>query len=164
MDLPPKLLLSVIIPRNAYLDKKSKEQSTGETNPKYKLAGNAILDHFFFNILTKRKSACIGRLTLCIENQDWEDKAKGSLLGRVQSYCDLTKYELLSKNDLIQKMKDRLNGFPYAAKLSKTKCGELDQLQERLQEDFAIPQDKKNIINSGVALIVKDVLKKLQLD
>ena len=107
MDLPANILLSKITPKHLYLDKKSKEFSTNVTKRKYKLAGNQILDQYFFNILTRNSSACKTQFTLCIEPKDWQNKVSGSYLGNQNSYCDLTKFELLSKSDLISKMRDR---------------------------------------------------------
>lgn len=163
MDLPANILLSKITPKHLYLDKKSKEFSTNVTKRKYKLAGNQILDQYFFNILTRNSSACKTQFTLCIEPKDWQNKVSGSYLGNQNSYCDLTKFELLSKSDLISKMRDRDNGFPFVAKLCQQKCKEFENLRPEVTKCFYISSETKGIIDQGIALAIDGILSKLGL-
>jgi len=55
VNIPDKVLLSKISKSNLYLDKKSHEPSTGQTKEKYKLAGNILLDNYFFHMLERLK-------------------------------------------------------------------------------------------------------------
>jgi hypothetical protein len=109
LDFPDQIFLNQIKPKHLYLDKKSKELTTSEIKPKYKLAGNSLPDlgAYFFYILTKSSASCKTKFTLIIKQTDWEDKIKGRFLKRPVSYCDLTKYELLDKIVLLSKLKDK---------------------------------------------------------
>jgi len=163
VNLPDNVLLLRITPKHLYLDKKSKEPSTDLIKRKYKLAGNMILDQYFFNILTRNSSTCKARLTLCIEPNDWENKTADSRLGNENSYCDLTEYELLNKADLLSKMKDRTNGFPLVAKLCDQKCRELENLRPEITKYSYISQETKNLIGQGTSPMVNAILSKLGL-
>lgn len=158
-----KHLLSTIIPQNVYLDKKSIELLTGRVRRKYKLAGKPLLDKYFFNILTKTKSACKTSSTLCIESTDWDKKISGSRLN-ITSYCDLTKYELINKSELITKLLDKKNKFLFQAKLCDQKCIELQCLRNQVSKSFLISQEVKRIINQGLSPSIDEALSKLGLD
>ncbi len=164
MDLPANILLSKITPKHLYLDKKSKESSTDVTKRKYKLAGNQILDQYFFNILTRNSSACKTHFTLCIEPKDWENKVSGPYLGNQNSYCDLTKFELLSKTVLVNKMRDKDNGFLFIAKLCQHKCKEFENLLPEVAKCLYISSETKGIIDRGIASAIDGILSKLGLD
>ena len=164
MELPTDILLSKIVPKHLYLDKKSKESSTNIIKGKYKLAGNQILDQYFFNILTRKALACKTHFTICIERKDWENRVSKSYPSSENSYCDITKYELISKIDLIRKIKDKNNGFPFIAKLCEQKCRELENLKSGIGKCPYISSATKDIINRGIAPAIDHILSKLGLD
>lgn len=163
MDLPDQIFLNQIKPKNLYFDKKSKESTTNEIKPKYKLAGNCILEQYYFNILTTDLDACKKAVTLCIKQNDWENKIKGPYLRESASYCDLTKYELLDKSILITKIRDKTNGFPYIAKLCGAKYKELQKLQKQMVKHPRITKEAKDVIKRGVGNVIDDLMVKLDI-
>ena len=157
------LLLNKISQKNLYYDKRSKELTTNIVKPKYKLAGNSILDEYFFNILTTTLSACKAEFTLIIEQTDWENKRNGRYLNEPVSYCDLTKYELLNKLTLLKKMKDRHNKFRHVAKLSDAKYEQLQNLQSKFASCLYISSETKNMIDRGISDALDKIASKLGL-
>jgi hypothetical protein len=126
MDLPNKTLLEKISKSHCYYDKKSKNKNYPfEEKPKYKLAGKPFLNNYFFHILTTNKGACSKRVTLVIKKGDWIERASVRYLQEEVSYCDLESYEILIGNQLLKKMRDKKNGFFFAAKLCPSMCGKM---------------------------------------
>jgi hypothetical protein len=164
MELPDEVILGKIKKNCVYLDKKSKEKSTNRVKPKYKLAGNSILDHRFFIFLTKRYSSCFGACTLKIKKGDWEEKIDGPYLMEECSYCDLTKYDLLSQNDLLFKSRDRENTFCYIAKLCERCRRKLQKIQARAQKNPFVTKDVRTIIQQGISEAVDEAIIKLGLN
>lgn len=143
MDIADKLLSLRIIKQHLYFDKKSLEEWTNTVKPKYKLAGNEILSQYFFNILTKDSSTCKTKCTLMIEQKDWENQVSGPYLTEKQSFCDLSKFEILGKKELVQKIRDGNNGFPYIARLRDAKYEELQSLKESIRAHDRVPEEEK---------------------
>jgi len=132
MHLPDFFLLSKIKAQYAYCDKKSKELATGAVKPKYKLAGNIIdpLKIYTFFVATKNRFACQQKLTIEVQKQHWEQLRPGNLNNPV-GYIDITKFEALTAQELLNKIKDRDNGFPMIAMLCDIKFQELKNLRSR---------------------------------
>ena len=162
MDLPDELLLSKITKRSAFYDTKSLEKLTSTIKPKYKLASNPILEKYFFHILTTNLEACKKKLTIKINQDDWEDKINGQYL-QGHSYCDLTKYDLLDKDELLAKMRDKGNGFIYIAKLCSPKYDKLQKLQIKMKYHFDISEQTRRIVAAGLADNVDEIAIKLGL-
>jgi hypothetical protein len=160
MDIPDDVLLATQIQlKNLYAEKESKEKFTGKEGRKYKLAGNSIpaLEQYFFNVLTTMLTACKVRLTITIERKDWEDRAKGEYLLKDVGYCDITKYELIGKEELIKKI--RRNSFPYVARLCESKYRELQMMQNKASKDFYLSKIHKNVIAKGIPHISPTIEK-----
>jgi hypothetical protein len=164
MELPDKAFLLRIKKRNVYLDKKSIEASTGRLRKKYKLAGNELLSHYFFNILTSHPDTCKLICTLKIEQKDWEEKIEGPYLLGDASYCDVTKFEMMEISELVRKIKDKNNTFRYIAKLRPDRFRELQRLQIKACNLSYVPDVTKNIISEGLTDIVSDLARKLGLN
>jgi hypothetical protein len=164
MRVPDAILLATIQSKNLYLDKKSKEITTSRVKGKYKLAGNILseLEQYFFNILTKNFSSCKSRLTIKIEEKHWEEKAEGDYLSEEVGYCDVTKYELIGKDDLVKKM--RQYSFPYVARLCESKYRELQSIRNKAQKEYFISREVKNIITKGISPSIEELASKLGLD
>lgn len=120
MILPDNILLKKIKKQHLYYDKKSKEPFINKIKRKYKLAGNCLLEHYFFHVLTRTKDACKKACTLTLRLKDWENRNKCFQLADI-GYCDLTKFEWIERVLLLKKIKDKNNSFPYVAKLSDSK-------------------------------------------
>jgi hypothetical protein len=164
VDLPANILLLKIISRSLFLDKKSQESLTGVIKRKYKLAGNAILENYFFNILTRTYSACKADFTVCIEPNDWENKTLEPKFWGQNTYCDLTKCEILTKAQLVTKMKDKNNGFPFIAKLGERKFQQLQALRNKMASCLYISPETIDLIQKGISPMVSETLSKLHLD
>jgi hypothetical protein len=164
MELPDEVILGKIKKNCAYFDKKSKEKSTNIVKPKYKLAGNPILDHRFFLVITKSYFSCLGVCTLKIKKDDWEEKIDGPYLMERFSYCDLTKHDLLSNNDLLNKSKDAANGFYYIAKLCDRCRRKLQKLQARTQKISFVTKEVRTVIQQGISEVVDEAIIKLGLN
>ena len=138
---------------------------TNKTKPKYKLAGNFLLDFCFFHILTTSKDACKKLCTLTIQLSDWEDivpKFKSKLKG--VGYCDLTKFESMKIVVLLGKMKDEKNGFPYVCRLCDAKYKKLKKLTKNLYKYPHISRETKDFIENGISPSIDSILEKLNLD
>lgn len=169
MKIPDALILSRIKKKNLYADEKSQESSTKIKKRKYKLAGNIILDNYFFHILTTELDACKKKLTITIKKDDWEEIVNGPLdnpyLREDVSYCDLTKYELLDQNTLIQKITDVENKFSYVARLCLIKCDELQGLCNGKMMDYSYVSDEaKSIIATGMLDNADNILTRLGIN
>ncbi|MFA6096857.1 MAG: hypothetical protein WC788_04485 [Candidatus Paceibacterota bacterium] len=166
MDLPEKLLLSKIKTRNVFLDRKSKEKTTIVVKPKYKLSSSSILDIYIFFVLTSKEITCKKYYTLTVRKEEWEEKNSCYLNGC--SYIDITNIESFSKEELLIKIKDKFNGFPYVAKISDKKFSELKLLQNNINKGYnysGISEETKDLINIALAEanIANETLKKLGL-
>ena len=80
------------------------------------------------------------------------------------SYCDLTKCEVLSKTQLIIKMRDRENGFPYIAKLCENRFQQLQTLRNEIASCLYISPETKSLIQEGISPMMSEALSKLHLD
>lgn len=130
MDLYEKRILSNIQRFNAYFDIKSYEETTGQTNEKYKLAGRFIpdLSSYPFFVLTKTKEACREVSRFCIAREDWLNRVPGHLELKY-SYTDInTKVEVLEIPDILSKIRDPENQFKKVARLCKKKCNEMQNM------------------------------------
>lgn len=133
MLLPDGFLLRKIINQHLYLDKLSHEASTNVTKRKYKLAGNIISDlkiYSFFDI-TSNQLACNQMLTVTVELSDWENLVSYHTLKSI-GYIDISKFEILSSNDIVSKMRDCNNGFECHASLCDTKYFQLRSLRTKI--------------------------------
>ncbi|MBC8358347.1 MAG: hypothetical protein H8E54_05300 [Candidatus Aminicenantes bacterium] len=164
MEIPDDLYLNAIKESHAYRDKKSLEKSRRRRRPKFKLAGKplSVLETYSFFLIHSEIYACIRALTLCVKRSDWEKRDPKYLffLNNKQSFIDINKCEILTKEILLKKIKDKRNKFPYIAKLCNTKYEELKKLAEKLakiQYQKRISKETKRII--GAAFDVSDELK-----
>jgi len=169
MEIPDALILSRIKKRNLYADEGSKELSTQTTKRKYKLAGNVILDNYFFHVLTTNLDSCKKKLTISIRKEQWDEIIAGPIdnpyLQEDVSYCDLTKYELLELHKLIQKIKDERNKFSYVARLCLIKCNELQELCDgKMMALPYISDEAKGIIAMGMLDNADEILSRLGLN
>jgi hypothetical protein len=155
-------LLSNIKQQNLYLDKLSVDPATDQPNPKYKLAGNSILDHYFFHILTTRKDACKLVCTLEICLSEWENKIPNHGLAPI-GYCDLRGIDLIRQKVLLSKIKNPYNGFPYIARLSNNKYQEFQKLIEKAYKLPWITSETKEMLKDGFKSIVKKMASELNL-
>lgn len=163
--LPDGVLLQKIITRNIHFDIKSLEVTTNIIKPKYKLTGNILTDIgiYCFFILTKNKYTCRQDLLLCILQKDLLDKKKGHLKEKY-SYTDITKYEILDKEEILSKIKDDKNGFECVAKLRAKKYKILKWHCYKAKKTKRKPS-RKDILLIDLALmkVTEEKLKKLQL-
>lgn len=154
-------LLQKIIKQNLYCDKKSKDPFiNNQEGPKYKLAGNCLLEHYFFHVLTRRKGACKQLCTLTIQLQDWKNRVQSLKMADI-GYCDLTKFDRIERTLLLKKIKDKENGFPYVAKLSDQKYKELIKLKRYLYKHPKISKETRDIIKKGISRSYDPLLSKL---
>lgn len=165
LRLPDKILLQKILKKHLYCDKKSKDPHIDRIKPKYKLAGNFLLDDYFFHVLTTGKGACKRSCTISLYFSDWENIASEfeSKLKEV-CYCDLTKYEIVSRIGLIGKIRDRNNGFPYVGRLCDSKYKKLLKLEKNVHRNPYLSKETKSIVEAGISESVDSLLSKLDLD
>lgn len=162
MIISDNILLEKITRQHLYCDKKSKESFTNIEKRKYKLAGNRLLGHFFFHILTTTKDACKQSCTLPLYLSDWENVTPRFKLSDI-CYCDLTKFDRIERAILLQKMKDKNNGFPHVAKLTNSKYQKLIKVSQNLSKHPRISDETKQIIEAGISPTVDALLSKLDL-
>lgn len=165
MRIPDEILLKTILKQHLYYDKKSKDPYLNKTKPKYKLAGNCLLNNYFFHVLTTTKGACKKSCTVSLYLSDWKNVVSEfeSKLSEV-CYCDLTKFEMINRLNLLKKIKDNNNRFPYVCKLHNSKYKKLLKLEKRMHKDPYISKEVKDIIEAGMSETVDSLLSKLNLD
>lgn len=161
--LPDNLLLQKITKQHLYHDKKSKDIFTNKIKPKYKLAGNCLLDYYFFHVLTTGEDACKRAYTLPLYLSDWECVVPVFKLKQV-CYCDLTKYESINKTVLIEKMKDRDNGFAWVGRLCDYKYKKLLILIKKLRKSNYVSMETKGIVEAGILSSIDTIQTKLNLN
>lgn len=164
MKLTDQLLLQKIIEANLYQDKLSLEKHTSIQKPKYKLARKKILEDFLFHYLTTTKNACKKTSTITIKKQDWEDIASDEYLWADCSYCDISKYDLINEEELLKKIKDKNNGFPYVARMPIYKYKKLLKLCKKIKYILSISNETKEIIESSLHDIADEKLRQIGLD
>lgn len=164
MEVPDEFYLYSIKESNAYQDKKSIEKATRKKGRKFKLACKPllILETYSFLLIHSNDSACIKDLTLCVRRGDWEKRNPKHLhrLQYARSFIDINKCEVLTKEILLKKIKDRKNKFDYIAKLCNTKYRELKDLAIKLEHKKYIDRlssEAKKIL--GPALDIPDKIK-----
>ncbi len=127
---PSDDVLSEISERRCFKDWHS-EDERGNINDKYKLAAKQkIAGTYHFFVPTSQNYRANIPAVLCIEQSEWEDRRSG-MLGESKSYIDLANIDVHSADDLIAKIKNPTNGFPYAATLSEARFADL---QNKLNE------------------------------
>lgn len=163
MDFPDELLLKRIVQRNLYRDAKSLEQSTNTTKAKLKLASNPLLEQYFFHVLTSRRVSCKRDCTLFIPSDEWEEVAHPHHLSEPLSCCDISKFELLGKDELIEKMRDRKNGFPYVARMPVKRYRQLKKLMKTAVWMQYIATEDIPLLKEALAERVEEIAKELKL-
>jgi hypothetical protein len=154
INLPDDVLLGKIETQKAYYDYKSLEKFTGKIGRKYKLAGKIfslppVLTLYPFFVLTTNKEACQKELTVCVQVSDWEDRQVGHL--ERESFMDIKKVDTLDKDEILSKLNDSENGFPYVARLSDNKFNELKGKQENLHKARRVSEEDLAIIQYALA-------------
>lgn len=155
MRMPDAVLLSYYLPRNAFLDKKSKEDSTGIVKSKYKLLFKRHKEWgvYVFFVLTTEKSACAKERTCSIYPKDWEHREE-THLGADCSYVDVQKAQVLSKTEVIEKASNPSIGFSYAGRILQTKFSELSSVLENYLSSITIKTD----------CTIRDILQKIMAE
>jgi hypothetical protein len=64
---------------------------------------------------------------------------------------------------LLEKIKDKQNGFCYVAKLCAAKYKELQKLRRRMGQYDYITQEKRNLIKRGLTDNIDNLLTKLDI-
>lgn len=163
MDFPDELLLGRIRQRNLYCDRQSREKLTDTVKPKLKLASRPVLDEYFFHVLTSQKGSCKARCTLFVRREEWTEVADVYYLGKPLSCCDITKFELIGKTELLYKMKDRKNGFPYVARMSPAKYGQLKKLAKKAVRMRDLGREDVAVVKEALADHIDEIKDKLRL-
>ena len=151
-------------PRNVHFDKKSKEQTTGITRRKYKLAGKPIreLDQFIFFILAGSPGAYHKKLTVRVGQSEWLNRVPNRLEG--VSHIDITRYEVLSSRRVGLKLVERGNRFRCVAELPEVKFLELhDKLTKLRSLRKPVPRETKLTIAKALGSVTPDIMRKLGL-
>jgi len=162
MQITDNVLLLKINEASAYYDKFSVEETIGKIKPKYKLMRSSILEQYFFNVLTKDMTACKKKLTIRIEKDDWLNRAKGYL--EKCSFCDLTKYDIMDKEVLLKKIRDRNNLFLFVGKLCESKYNELKKLSKKVKYLPYISRETRNIVQNNLLGISNEKIKELGIN
>jgi hypothetical protein len=164
LPLPDKILLQKILKKHLYYDKKSKDPYLDRIKSKYKLAGNCLLDNYFFHVLTTGKDRCKRSCTISLYLSDWENVvSEFEFQLRNVCYCDLTKYEIVSRVGLLKKIKAINNGFPCVGKLCNSKYKKLLKLEKNMHKNPYLSKETKDIIERGISESVDSLLSKLDI-
>jgi hypothetical protein len=158
MELPDKFLLKKVRAQGVYCDRQSKEVATKIIKPKYKVAGNQLLNIFTFFVATKNKGACQRGFTIEVQRKHWEQLQQGHLSSPF-GYIDITKLESFTDQEIISKMKDRRNGFPCVARLCDEKYQELRQLRQNPRLGSALRTTEKMALATMALDDVVDMTK-----
>lgn len=169
--LPDVLLLRMIEIQKVFFDKNSYEQNTGRVRNKYKLSGQCLkpLDIYTFFCITTNEEACSRHSTIEVEQRHWENKASG-FLDRDKSYIDAKKVELLTKSEVVGKIRDVQNGFKCVARLCDEKFNELKEKKAGLNMGGFISTERRLLAEQALSDIVdidvvnNDILEKLGLN
>lgn len=172
MQFPDEIYLSKISTRGLYFDKNSKEVSTGIVKGKFKLAGingdilSGILQIYRFFVGTSEVSSCQKELTLEVKNEHWEDVIDGHIFS-VSTFFDVRNIDVITRDGLLEKLKDQSNGFPYVGKLKYDHFGELQKIAFSLHRAHKpIRKVKANdIVNALIRKtdVANEIMKKLGL-
>lgn len=145
--IPDKLLLSKIQTKNLFYDINSIEAVTGRERNKYKLAGNIITGVYTFFVTYSDDAHCKKHLTLTIPRSDWHNALTG-YLKKPYSYIDLSKkVEVFGEAELLLKLRDTKNGFPFIACLCDKKYEELEDLRNKMPRGYELVDTKANLVD-----------------
>lgn len=153
--------------QHAYYDKRSFEDSTNITKPKYKLSANAfpLKDIYNFFTLTSQEETCEKALTLKIYKRDWVYREVEKLTEEC-SYLDIKHCEAFCGSDILAKRNDPQNGFQSVAKLNDSKYKELQSLRHKIHKSRGfVSKEKIALIHSalGEIKVADEIIKELGL-
>ena len=156
IDLPDDLIVqSKIEAQNAHYDVNSIENSTGRSRNKYKLCGCAEFGKYTgvytFFLLFSDNCACDNYLTLCVNQDDWENRDQ-NYLKETCSYIDVGKIVKMDKSEISAKIKDSRNGFRCVARLKDEKFAELREYKRKfMNKSGKFPLEKIKLITMALA-------------
>lgn len=161
IHIPDNILLIAIQERNIYCDEMSVERSTGRQKKKYKLSRGDILGIYLFNVLMGEIDACNKRITSIIKcRDDLEDRVSGYLAGE-HTYCDVSKLDSITKDEILAKMRDARNGFIYVAKVTSKKYKEIGHLTRVAADDPTMPPAKHDFLSKCAEKVLEDKINEL---
>lgn len=165
MEIPDNLVLERIKGGHAYFDIKSRESHYPyKEKRKYKLSHNVIheFESYAFIVLTSNPDSCKKSVTLMINQSDWEDREDGFLNG--MSCCDVSKCDIINKQDLLIKIKDRNNTFRRVARLANEKFSLVCSLcREAISKKF-VSEETKSILEPCLDKAIFEIMHKLGID
>lgn len=157
--------------RHIYADAISEERHTGVTKKKYKLAGSWPESLRSQNIrlffISSSKSYNMGKDTgVKIDRDDYEICSLKQLSEKT-SYYDVTKSEVLSNKEILQKMRDPRNKFKDVATIKEASFKKFLEAANGLRVRARPPISVQNIIDINKSIIDEEFsearLKKLGL-
>jgi hypothetical protein len=154
--------LMAIKQKHAYYDKKSQHPYIRKIiKPKYKLATLQFYDlgQYLFFVFTSDRTACQFQFLFSVTDADWREKVPGVALPA--SYCDHTRHEWLEQSELLFKIRDPRNGFPYVARLSDEKYSELQTIVKKANESPTSSKEVREIVGKGILTTINGLASKL---
>ena len=159
--IPDSILIGKIQIQNAYCDSISLEKKTGKKQFKYKLVLCKTLNIFYFSKLTTNEKSCDRRFTTKIFKEDWEDIDRNYLYADC-SFCDVSKFEVLNELEILKKIKDTDNGFPFIGKLCNSCFKKVLELIEEIplhkNMDIETSQNAEVVTDEIANLKIKELL------
>ncbi len=153
--IPKEFVLSFFLPRNAFMDWQSKEDSTQKVKGKYKLLfkRHKVLGVYLFFTLTSDHSSCVQERRVDILYNDWESRI-GSHLDAKCSYLDVQKCNVLTESEVLEKAKRPSIGMELVGKVTQLKFSEI----KLVLENYLLSGTKKTDFK------VRDTLKQIVLE
>lgn len=149
--LSDDILLSKIVQRGVYLDRKSIEKHTGKIGKKYKVAGNCIpeINFYFFFVTSSSKSAYGVKNTISVLSHEWIDKESWALNG--VSQVSYTHFDKFTSEEVLEKIKDPYNGFKSVAQMTEAKFKALVSCYKKNKVSARLSSTNQALLDIGLS-------------
>jgi hypothetical protein len=147
---------------DVHFDRKSYEQNTRRTNPKYKLFSLRLLNSFMFFLFMSDKASCSVKFRVCVYQNDFISKKTGHLENKF-SYIDASKPDILSKNQIVQKINDPKNRFENIGKMKNRKIRTILYLLKKSNKHPTFSPDRIEKIKTALSFFPKENVERLGL-
>jgi hypothetical protein len=157
-----ELYLSRIKPQNAYSDETSLYIKTGKQQRKYKLSLCSVADVYYFSKIFSDKNNCEPQFTVDIFKDDWSNR-DNNYLWMTLSYCDVLQFDILNSDDLVRKIRNKYNGFPFIGTLCNQKFKKIYKLLRKSKYIKKVNPNIKRLSYIATKEISNKIIKKFDI-
>lgn len=147
MNFPDAFLLNRLTPQSVFYDKKSEEELSKVTKPKYKIVGKklAVSDAYPFFVLTTQEHIS-SRFSFQLAPADFENVVAPHLSR--DGATDIRRIAIHSGAEVLQKCRDLKNCFEHVAKLCDPKFEDLQKFCHNIRNAKVSDRQKERVLEA----------------